>query len=38
VGALRRVGELYLMRRVKVGGEVVGDVLIVSGVLDCALE
>ena len=32
VGALRRVGGLYLMmRRVEGGEEVVGDVLIVSG-------
>ena len=38
MGALRRVGELYLMRRVKVGEEVVDDVLIVSGLLKCALE
>ena len=39
VGALRRVGGLNLMmRRVRGGGEVMGDVLVVSVLLECVLE
>jgi hypothetical protein len=38
VGALKRVDGLYLMmRKVAVGGEVMGDVLVVSVLLECVL-